>query len=187
MSVDLLTDSLVERLRSNNLHAFEHLLTDPLAPLALEYNDGLVFHLACDNTNIGFLRATLPHTLPKYIGQKLNYAVVSRDIELFKILIGSRADIFDCIHPKTLYVLVQRSLDVRKTPNPQRNVEHEMLGVFLNGVPEHVIHTQCQEMHRCNASAAAMAVVETVLAQRQKERLEHEIETGEHLRSVRKM
>lgn len=86
MSVDLLADSLVERLRSNNLHAFEHLLTE--------------------------------------------------------------------------YVLVQRSLDVRKTPNPQRNVEHEMWGVFLNGVPEHVIHTQCQEMHRCNASAAAMAVVE---------------------------
>lgn len=187
MPVDLLADSLVERLRSNNLHAFEHLLTDPLAPLALEYNDGLVFHLACDNTNIGFLRATLPHTLPKYIGQKLNYAVVSRDIELFEILIGSRADIFDCIHHKTLYVLVQRSLDVRKTPNPQRNVEHEMLGVFLNGAPEHVIHIQRQEMHTSNASDAAMAVVEGVLAQRQKERLEHEIEDHGQVGRSRKM
>lgn len=115
MPIKLLADSLLECLRSNNLHAFEHLLTDPLAPLALEDNDGLVFHLACDNTNIGFARVTLPHTLPKHIGQKLNYAVATRNIELFEILIGSRADIFDHIHPKTLYLLAQRSLDVQKT------------------------------------------------------------------------
>ena len=145
MPIKLLADSLLECLRSNNLHAFENLLTDPLAPLALECNDGLVFHLACDNTNIGFARATLPHTLPKHIGKELTYAVATRNIKLFEILIGSQADIFDHIHPKALYLLAQRSLDVQKTPYPQRNVEHDMLVVFLNGAPEHVIHIQRQD------------------------------------------
>lgn len=175
MSVRALAEILLERLRADDLQGFEDRLTDPLAAQALDYNDGLVFHLACDNKNIGFTRATLPHTLPRYIGKELTYCIASRNTELFETLLHSHTEIFDHIHPNTLHLLAQRCVGVHKTPNPQY-IERDMLFVLLNTAPEHVIHKQLQQMHTSNASVDAIAVVDSVVAQRQKELLEHEIE-----------
>lgn len=187
MTPDRLAETLLERLRADDLKSFEDLLTNPLAAQALDYNDGLVFHLSCDKKNIGFARAALPHTLPKYMGKELTYSVASRNPELFETLIQFDRDIFDHIHAETLHLLGQRCQDVQKTPYPQHNIERDMLVLFLNTAPEHVVHKQRQQMHTSNASVGALAVVDSMLAHQQKQRLEQEIEVNASLGVARKM
>lgn len=51
----------LDRMRVNDLDGFEKRLTHFLAVEALNGNDGLVFHKACDHSNIEFVRGTAAH------------------------------------------------------------------------------------------------------------------------------
>lgn len=187
MAVRALAEILLERLRADDLQGFEDCLTDPLVSQAFECSDGLVFHKACDHINIGFVRAALPHTLPSYIGKEVNYSVVCRNMDLFETLITCDATVFDHIHPKTLYLLAQRGLDVRNMPYSQHNIEQDMLVLFLNTAPEWIVRKQLQQMHTSHASKEALFMVEGLLAQQQKQILEQHISDNGHAAMARKM
>ena len=175
MAVRALAEILLERLRADDLQGFEDRLTDPLVSQAFECSDGLVFHKACDHINMGFVRAALPHTLPRYIGKEVNYSVVCRNRNLFEMLITCNASVFDHIHPKTLYLLAQRSLDVQNMPYSQHNIEQDMLVLFLDNAPKEVTDQQLQQMYTSHASKEALSMVEDLLAQQQKQILEQHI------------
>lgn len=187
MSIERLAQTFVKRLRANNLQGFEDLLTNPLAAQALDYNEGLVFRLACGHNNIGFLRATLPYTLPRYIGKELPDCIGDRNIELFTTLVHSHPSIFNHLPDGLLnYLAVVGCVGTRKDPEPPY-VVREMLTVLLNAAPEQVVCQQIQQMHKYKASVDALAWVNEAVAeqqrQRQKNLLAQEIE--EHGRGGR--
>lgn len=178
---------LLERMHTDDLHGFEEWLTHPLAVEALNGNDGLVFHKACDHSNIGFARAALPHTLPQYIGKEVTYSVACRNMDLFETLITCDATVFDHIHPKTLHLLAQRCLDVRNTPYSQHNVEQDMLVLFLDTAPKHITDQQLQQMYTTQASTGSVSLIEDLLAQRQYKILEKEVKMTGHTTVARKI
>lgn len=175
MSDRALAKIFLDLMRVNDLDGFEKRLTHFLAAQALNGNDGLVFHKACDHSNIGFARAALPHTLPQYIGKELMYSVACRNMDLFETLITCDATVFDHIHPKTLYLLAHRSVDVRNMPYSQHNVEQDMLVLFLDTAPKQITDQQLQQMYTAQASPGSVSLIEDLLAQQQKHILEQYI------------
>lgn len=169
---------LLERLHANDLQGFENMLTEPSVAQAFEVHDGLVFLKVCKHPNMDFVRASLPHALPEHIGAEFTYCMVERNIQLFETLV-QYPTVFDHMRVDTLHLLAHRCY--------QHNTEHDMLEAFLTVVPECVVQQQLQYMRTSQALVGAISLVENLVAQQQKERLEHEIETGERVSVVRKI
>lgn len=190
MSTEILFHSLLKRLRANDLQGFKNLLTDPLAAQALDYNEGVVFKLACENKNIEFARATLSQTLPQHVGKQLPYCVRSRNIELFTTLVHLHPAIFDHFPDGLLHYLSALCVGAPKDPEPPY-IARDIMTVLLNAAPEIFIQQQLEQMHKFNPKDEVLVFVNEAWGQqqiqRQKNRLAQEIEDHGHVGRARKI
>lgn len=198
-NTETLAFAILACVHDNDLDDLRTLLKHPLARKAVGLettpweNPGCLI-TAYRYKKSDFVVALLPYCGVQEVAHVLTESLTNGDVDISEIIVGHRQDIVHCLDPHTLSMLaglcdqpLELPMGFRFNPTRQRAA----LQWFLDWAPEDIVQQQLHEMkiaaQQNPDNPAPFGLVEDMLAEQQKKRLEQEIDGQAQEGVARKM
>lgn len=189
---ETLAFAILACVHDNDLDGLRTLLTHPLARKAVGLETTPWENPGCLTTayrykKSDFVVALLPYCGVQEAAHVFTECLTNGDVDMSAIIVAHREDIVPCLDPHTLSMLaglcdqpLELPMGFRFRFNPTR--QRAALQWFLDWAPEDIVQQQLHEMkiaaQQNPDTPAPFGLVEDMLAEQQKKRLEQEIDVG---------
>lgn len=177
-----LTEKMVSCVKDNDLEQLTQLLSHPLAKYAVRANNALLLRLACVKNRLHCIDAMLPYCTDKEIGSTLHFCLSNLRLDIFDRIVQNTPHSGAYMGVTTLDTLLE--LHTTRLNTSESPIRLQALERFLDWAPQaHIDQSLAVILNSCQSDPSKMNRIEafeTLVAQRQKQRLEQEIDVGHH-------
>lgn len=183
-----LLENILSCVTDNNFERLTQLLKHPFAKDAVQENNAHSLRFACAKNRFEFIDVLLPYCGDKEIGLALTFCLSNLRLESFDRIVGCNRLCGGYICVTALDLLLD--LHHSRLNTSEEPLRRQALERFLDWVPQTRINQSVSMIeHYCHSDrhkARRIDAFDALVAQRQKQRLEKEIDV-EHHAVVRKM
>lgn len=180
-TIEDLADHITSSIASDNFEQLTALLMHPLAQDVIREDSGCCLRLACAKTRLNFIDVLVEYCGNHEIGRALHFCLANLRLKSFDRIVQHKPHSVEYMGVTTLDLLLDlhtTRLNTFETPLRLQALER-----FLDWVPQtHIDDSLAVTLNYCRSDPSKIRRIDAfdaLVAQRQKTRLEQEIEMGQ--------